>query len=118
MKSVVARTSKLDPEEIEDVIAGCGMPEGCQGMNTAKIAAAAAGLPKGVAATTVNRFCSSGSQAIMMAAHQIVHEGANAAIGAGVETITMMQDGTQNTARMVNPAAQKRFPGLRRIQLC
>ena len=112
LKSVVERNPKIDAEEIEDVIAGCGMPEGCQGMNTAKIAAAAAGLPKGVAATTVNRFCSSGSQAIMMAAHQIIHEGAEVAIGCGVETITMMQDGSQNTTRMINAAAQKRFPGL------
>jgi len=60
----------------------------------------------------VNRFCSSGSQAIMMAAHSILHEGAEVAIGAGVETITMMQDGTQNTTRMVNKTAQARFPGL------
>ncbi len=81
-------------------------------MNTARIAAIAAGFPKGVAATTVNRFCSSGSQAVMMAAHQIVEEGAEVAIGAGVETITMMQDGTQNTKRMVNDAAKERFPGL------
>jgi acetyl-CoA acetyltransferase family protein len=72
----------------------------------------AAGFPKEVAATTVNRFCSSGSQAIMMAAHQIVHEGADVAIGAGVETITMMQDGTQNTHRLVNAGAKERFPGL------
>ena len=48
----------------------------------------------------------------MMAAHQIVNEGAEVAIGAGVETITMMQDGTQNTTRMVNATAKERFPGL------
>jgi len=72
----------------------------------------AAGFPKEVAATTVTRFCSSGSQAIAMAAHEILHEGAEVAIGAGVETITMMQDGTQNTNRLVNKTAQKRFPGL------
>jgi acetyl-CoA acetyltransferase family protein len=88
------------------------MPEGCQGMNMGRIAAMAAGFPKTVAATTVNRFCSSGSQAIMMAAHSIINEGADVAIGAGVETITMMQDGTMNTNRMVNAAAQQRFPGL------
>ena len=110
LKSVVEKL--VDPAEVEDVIIGCGMPEGCQGMNTARIAAMAAGFPKGVAATTVNRFCSSGSQAVMMAAHQILHEGAEVAIGAGVETITMMQDGTQNTNRMVNSAAKERFPGL------
>jgi acetyl-CoA acetyltransferase family protein len=112
MREVVARVSKLDPAEVEDVITGCGFPEGCQGMNLSRIAAMAAGFPKEVAATTVNRFCSSGSQAVMMAAHQIINEGADVAIGAGVETITMMQDGTQNTTRMVNAAARDRFPGL------
>jgi acetyl-CoA acetyltransferase family protein len=112
LKSVLERVPALDPMEIEDVIVGCGFPEGCQGMNTARVAAMAAGFPKEVAATTVNRFCSSGSQAIMMAAHAIVHEGADVAIGAGVETITMMQDGTQNTSRLANKAAQERFPGL------
>jgi acetyl-CoA acetyltransferase family protein len=112
MRSVVERVPQLDTAEIEDVITGCGMPEGPQGMNTARIAAMAAGFPKEVAATTVNRFCSSGSQAVMMAAHQILHEGAEVAIGAGVETITMMQDGTQNTSHMVNAAAKERFPGL------
>jgi acetyl-CoA acetyltransferase family protein len=112
LRSVVEAVPNLDPAEIEDVIAGCGIPEGCQGMNTARIAAMAAGFPKEVAATTVNRFCSSGSQAVMMAAHQIVHEGAEVAIGAGVETITMMQDGTQNTHRLANAAAKERFPGL------
>jgi acetyl-CoA acetyltransferase family protein len=112
LRSVVERVPNLDPAEVEDVIAGCGMPEGCQGMNTARIAAMAAGFPKEVAATTVNRFCSSGSQAVMMAAHEIIHEGAEVAIGAGVETITMMQDGTQNTVRLVNSTARDRFPGL------
>ena len=112
LRAVVEKVPNLDPAEIEDVITGCGMPEGCQGMNMSRIAAMAAGFPKEVAATTVNRFCSSGSQAVMMAAHAIVHEGAEVAIGAGVETITMMQDGTQNTHRMVNATARERFPGL------
>jgi len=112
IKTAVDRVEKLDAEEITDVIAGCGFPEGVQGMNVARIAAMAAGLPLSVAGTTVNRFCSSGSQAIAMAAHQIINEGADAAIGCGVETITMMQDGTQNTTRMVNEAAMARFPGL------
>ncbi len=112
LRSVVERAAGLDPAEIDDVIVGCGMPEGCQGMNMARIAAMAAGFPKQVPASTVNRFCSSGSQAVMMAAHEIIHEGADVAIGAGVETITMMQDGTQNTQRMVNAVAKERFPGL------
>ncbi len=112
LKSVVERTPNLDPAEVGDVITGCGMPEGCQGMNTSRIAAMAAGFPKTVAATTVNRFCSSGSQAVMMAAHQVLHEGVDVAIGAGVETITMMQDGSQNTHRLVFEPAKDRFPGL------
>ena len=112
LRSVVEKVPNLDAAEIDDVIAGCGMPEGCQGMNMARIAAMAAGFPKEVAATTVNRFCSSGSQAVMMAAHAILNEGAEVAIGAGVETITMMQDGSQNTTRMINSSAKDRFPGL------
>jgi acetyl-CoA acetyltransferase family protein len=112
LREVVARVPKLDPAEVYDVILGCGIPEGCQGMNMGRIAAMAAGFPKEVAATTITRFCSSGSQAVMMAAHAILQEGAEVAIGAGVETITMMQDGTQNTNRLVNKTARDRFPGL------
>jgi acetyl-CoA acetyltransferase family protein len=112
LREVVARQKNLDPAEIEDVNLGCGIPEGCQGMNMGRIAAMAAGFPKEVAGTTVTRFCSSGSQAIAMAAHEIIHEGAEVVIGAGVETITMMQDGTSNTTRMVNATAKARFPGL------
>ena len=112
IRSVVEGNGAVDPMSIEDVIVGCGFPEGCQGMNTARVAAMAAGLPKESAATTVNRFCSSGSQAVMMAAHSIINEGADVAIGAGVETITMMQDGSQNTSRLANAAAMRRFPGL------
>jgi acetyl-CoA acetyltransferase family protein len=112
LREVVSRQPNLDAAEVEDVILGCGFPEGCQGMNMGRVAALAAGFPKTVAATTVNRFCSSGSQAIMMAAHAIINEGVEVAIGAGVETITMMQDGSMNMSRFVNEGAQKRFPGL------
>ena len=86
MREVATADGKLDPEEIQDVILGCGFPEGVQGMNTGRIAAMAAGLPVSVAATTVNRFCSSGSQAVAMAAHQIINEGADAAI-VGVDAL-------------------------------
>ena len=112
LESVVEGVPNLDPGEIEDVIVGCGFPEGCQGMNLARIAAMAAGFPKEVSGTTVNRFCSSGSQAVMMAAHAIINEGVEVAIGAGVESITMMQDGSQNTTRLANKTARERFPGL------
>jgi acetyl-CoA acetyltransferase family protein len=112
LRALVDRTEGLELEDVQDVIAGCAIPEGCQGMNMARIAAMAAGFPKEVPGTTVNRFCSSSSQAVMMAAHEVLHEGVDVVIGAGVETITMMQDGTQNTHRLVNAAARERFPGL------
>ena len=73
MREVVGKAG-VDPAEIEDVITGVGIAEGCQGMNMSRIAAMAAGFPKEVAAVSVGRFCSSGSQAVMMAAHQIIHE--------------------------------------------
>ncbi len=62
MREAVASVPNLDPAEVEDVIVGTGFPEGCQGMNAARIAAMAAGFPKEAAGTTVNRFCSSGSR--------------------------------------------------------
>src|ERR671924_2349023 len=88
---VLRKVPQLDPAEIEDVVLGCGFPEGSQGYNVARVAAIRAGLPVSVAAATVNRFCSSGLQAIALAAHQIINEGAEAAIGGGVESITMMK---------------------------
>jgi len=90
IRHVVARVAQLQAAEIEDVVMGCGYPEGPQGMNVARIAAIAAGLPVTVPGATVNRFCSSGLQAVAMAAHEIIHEGADAAIGGGVESITLL----------------------------
>src|SRR5437879_5769549 len=78
---VLSKVPALSPAEIGDVILGCGYPSGKQGSNVARVAAIRAGLPVTVAATTVNRFCSSGLQAIVIAAHQIVMEGVDAAIG-------------------------------------
>ena len=91
LRDVLKKVPQLSPEEIEDVILGCGQPNGAQGTNVARVAAIRAELPVSVAATTVNRFCSSGLQSVAMAAHQIINEGAEAAIGGGVESITMMQ---------------------------
>jgi len=104
---VLRKTPKLDPAEIEDVILGCGQPHGPQGHNVARVAAMLAGLPPSVAGTTVNRFCSSGLQAIAMAAHQIMHEGVDAAIGGGVESISMaVRDSSPN------PLLQSTMPGI------
>ena len=112
MREVVNQHPNLDKSEIEDVLLGCGHPEGCMGMNMARIASMVADIPQTAAAATVNRFCSSGSQAVMMAANSILQDGAEIAVGAGVETITMMQDGTQNRTRLANKTAAERFPGL------
>src|ERR1035438_3678403 len=76
IKGALERVPQLDPNEIEDVILGCAMPEAEQGMNVARIASLRAGLPVEVSAMTVNRFCSSGLQAIAMAAERIMAGGA------------------------------------------
>jgi acetyl-CoA acyltransferase len=107
IKDVLRKTPKLDPTEIEDVILGCGQPHGPQGHNVARVAAMLGGLPPSVAGTTVNRFCSSGLQAIAIAAHQIMHEGVDAAIGGGVESISMaVRDSSPN------PLLQSTMPGI------
>src|SRR3972149_366681 len=67
---VLKKVPKLDPAEIEDVFMGCANPEGTQGTNVARIAAMRAGLPVTVGGATINRFCSSGLQAVALAAHQ------------------------------------------------
>jgi len=107
IKDVLRKTPKLDPNEIEDVVMGCGQPHGAQGQNVARISAMLAGLPTSVAGTTINRFCSSGLQAIASAAHQIMTEGVDAAIGGGVESISL-------TTRDFNPNPEllERMPGL------
>jgi acetyl-CoA acyltransferase len=90
IKDILKKTPNLDPAEIEDVVLGCGQPHGAQGQNIGRTAAILSGLPTSVAGTTINRFCSSGLQAIAVAAHQIISEGVDAAIGGGVESITML----------------------------
>jgi acetyl-CoA C-acetyltransferase len=107
IRDVLGKVPQLDPAEIEDVILGCGQPHGSQGHNIARVAALRAGLPVTVPGTTVNRFCSSGLQAIAMAAHHLMNDGADAAIGGGVESITMLQ-----RDQSPNPWVQARYPGL------
>ena len=80
----------LSPEDIDDVIVGCAMPEGSQGMNTARVIALRAGLPVDVPAQTVNRFCSSGLQTIATAAERIIAGGAETIIAGGVETMSLV----------------------------
>jgi acetyl-CoA acyltransferase len=87
------RVPQLDPKEIEDVILGCAMPEGEQGMNVARIASMRARLPIEVSAMTVNRFCASGLQAIAMAAERIGAGGAEVIVAGGTESMSMIPMG-------------------------
>ncbi|MDC0659677.1 acetyl-CoA C-acyltransferase [Leisingera sp. SS27] len=89
----------IAPDLIEDALVGCGYPEGRTGSNIARQSVIRAGLPVSVSAATVNRFCSSGLQVVAMAAHSIVMEGAPAAIGAGVESISQMPPARPPQAR-------------------
>lgn len=90
LKSVLAQAPALDPAVIGDVIVGCAMPEAEQGMNVARIALLLAGLPHGVPGVTVNRFCSSGLQAVANAADRIRLGEAEVMIAAGVESMSMI----------------------------
>src|ERR1700726_739201 len=107
IKDVLRKVPQLDAAEIDDVVLGCAHPHGPQSHNIARISAMLAGLPTSVAGTTINRFCSSGLQAIALAAHQIISEGVDAAIGGGVESIsTIPRDSSPN------PELLERMPGL------
>ncbi len=81
---------KLAPDQIDDVIIGCAMPEGSQGLNTARVIALRAGLPADVPAQTVNRFCASGLQTIASAAERIIAGGADAIIAGGAESMSLV----------------------------
>src|SRR3982750_2342755 len=108
IKEAVARVRNLDPAHIEDVIMGCAFPEAEQGMNVARTAMVAAGLPVETSAMTVNRYCSSGLQTIAMAADRIATGGADVIVAGGLETMTMIPMGG-NKLRP-NPAIVDSYP--------
>ena len=91
IRALLAKTPQVDPETIDDVILGCATPEGESGTNVARIAALRAGLPDSVAAMTVNRFCSSGSQTIANAAERIMAGMAEQIIAGGTESMSMVR---------------------------
>ena len=103
IKSVVAKVPGIDPARIGDVIVGCAMPEAEQGMNVARIGALLAGLPITVPGITINRFCSSGLQAVADAANQIRLGLADVMIAAGTESMSIMPQIMGNKMAM-NPA--------------
>jgi acetyl-CoA acyltransferase len=90
LQSALAQVPSLDPTTIEDLICGCAIPEGAQGLNIARIGAVLAGLPTSVGGITVNRFCASGISAIQMAADRIRVGEADVMMAAGVESMSMV----------------------------
>ncbi len=90
LQSALAQVPSLDPQSIEDLICGCAIPEGQQGLNIARIGAVLAGLPTSVGGITVNRFCASGLSAVQMAADRIRVGEADVMIAAGVESMSMV----------------------------
>ncbi len=108
IKAAIERVPGLKKEEIEDVVLGCAMPEGEQGMNVARIAALLAGLPDTVSAMTVNRFCSSGLQSIAMVAQAIQSGQYEVGIAGGTETMTMVPMGGNKVS--ANPDLMEKYP--------
>ena len=90
LRAALAQVPRLDPATIEDIICGCAIPEGQQGLNVARIGAVLAGLPTSVGGITVNRFCASGLSAVQMAADRIRVGEAEVMIAAGVESMSMV----------------------------
>ena len=88
IKEAVARTPGLEPADVEDVVLGCALPEGEQGLNVARIAAIRAGLPTSVPGMTVNRFCASGLQAIAIASERVMLGAADVIVAGGVESMS------------------------------
>lgn len=105
------KRSGLEPGEIEDAILGCGLPEGATGHNIARLAAIRAGLPVSTAGTTVNRFCSSGMQAIAMAAQRVMVDKVPAMVAGGLESISLTQ-ANLNTTHFTEEWLMKHKPEL------
>jgi acetyl-CoA acyltransferase len=108
IKEAVSRARGLDPKEIEDVILGCAMPEAEQGMNVARIASLRAGLPVGASAMTINRFCSSGLQAIALAAERIMSGQGDVAVAGGTESMSLVPMGGNKVSP--NPWLMDHYP--------
>ncbi|HSA91830.1 MAG TPA: acetyl-CoA C-acyltransferase [Terriglobales bacterium] len=108
IKGALERVPQLDAREIEDVILGCAMPEAEQGMNVARIAALRAGLPVETSAMTINRFCSSGLQAIALAAERIQAGGAEVIVAGGTESMSLVPMGGNKVS--ANPWLIEHYP--------
>jgi acetyl-CoA acyltransferase len=109
VKGALARVPALDPKTIDDVIIGCAMPEGEQGMNIARVISFRAGLPNEPAAMTINRYCASGLQSIALAAERIRGGGADVIVAGGAESMSYLPMGGNKIA--VNPWLVENHPG-------
>ncbi len=108
IRCTLARVANLKKKEVEDVIIGCAMPEGEQGMNVARIASLRAGLPIESAAMTINRFCASGLQAIALAAERIRSGGADVIVAGGTESMSLVPMGGNKIS--INPWLGEHYP--------
>src|SRR5690242_5396743 len=108
IKDLLRRVPSLDPGEIEDVMFGCAMPEAEQGLNVARIASLRAGIPVSASAVTINRFCSSGLQAIAYAGERIMCGFAHTVIAGGTESMSMVPMGGNKVSP--NPALVDSYP--------
>lgn len=108
ISAALSRAPGLDPADIDDVILGCAMPEAEQGLNVARIASIRAGIPVSASAVTVNRFCSSGLQAIAFAAERIMCGSATAIVAGGTESMSLVPMGGHTFAP--NPSLVDRYP--------
>jgi acetyl-CoA acyltransferase len=108
MREALARATGLDPAEVEDVILGCAMPEAEQGLNVARIASLRAGIPVSASAVTVNRFCSSGLQAIAHGAERIMAGFADVIVAGGTESMSLVPMGGHKIAP--NPVLVDTYP--------
>ena len=111
INGMLDRNPNLDPAMVEDIIMGCGNPEGPMGHNIGRNAAVLSNLPMTTGGTTVNRYCSSGLQTISMAASQIMAGCYDTVIAGGVEQITMLS-GNNNMHEFVNPKLDEEHPGI------
>ena len=111
INAMLERNPNLPPEAVEDVIMGCGNPEGAQGHNVGRNAAVLSNLPMTVGGTTVNRYCSSGLQTVSMAASQVMAGCYDTVIAGGAETISMLQ-GKMNMDNFVNEKLAQEHPGI------
>ncbi|MEP7305306.1 MAG: acetyl-CoA C-acyltransferase [Acidobacteriota bacterium] len=108
IREALRRAAAIDPQEIDDVILGCAMPEAEQGLNVARIASLRAGIPVSASAVTVNRFCSSGLQAIAFAAERVMCGFASAVVAGGTESMSLVPMGGHK--RAPNPSLVDHYP--------